>query len=584
MLNAELSRIFDRIADLMEIGGGDSFRISSYRRAARTLKDTTEDVAVLAEEGRLTDLPGVGKGTAERIAQYIKTGHIEVLDELEKKFPKGLVELLEIPGMGPKKVALVHGKLGVKNLDDLKRVIESGEMEELKGLGATSVKKIAEGIAFLERSGTRTPLGLALSIAEAFAQQVGGLPGVRRVEIAGSLRRGEETIGDIDLLCEAQDGEAVIERFTKVDGVKRILASGETKGSVTVQTDEGREVQVDLRVVPSESFGAAWQYFTGSKAHNVRLREMAVKRKWRLNEYGLFDGPKAIAGKSEEEIYKKLGVKWVPPELRQDRGELEKGADFENLVTLAGIRGDLHMHTKASDGRSTIEEMAEAGKALGYEYIAICDHSRSATIANGLSVERMRKHIKDIRAAGKRVSGIEILVGCECDILADGTMDYPDDLLAACDWVVGSIHTAAGAGRGVKLSPTQRTVKAMENRWVSAIGHPTGRLIHKRAAMELDIEAVVKAAVETHTLLEINASWQRLDLKDLHVRQVLSGGEAAGVGVAMLVIDTGAHHTDQLTQMRLGVTTARRGGARTKDVANTLTAAGLMKRIAKKRG
>lgn len=577
MLNAELARVFDRIADLMEIDAGDTFRISSYRRAARTLKDAVEDVAVLATEDRLTDLPGIGKGTSDRIKSYIANGHIDVLDELEKKYPKDLVALLDIQGMGPKKVALVHEKLKVKNLNDLKRVIESGEMEKLPGLGATSVQKIREGIAFLESSGGRTPLGVALPIAEEFADRVRKLKGVKRAELAGSLRRGAETIGDIDILCDAKNGEEVVKQFTKFDGVKRVLAAGGTKGSITVESAEGGEVQVDLRVVPAESFGAAWQYFTGSKEHNVRLREMAVRKKWRLNEYGLFDGEKPIAGRTEEEIYQKFGLKWVPPELRADREEFDKDANFNDLVTMEDIRGDLHMHTTASDGRCTIEEMAHAGKALGYEYIAICDHSKSATIANGLSVERMKQHIKDIRTANKKSDGIEVLVGCECDILADGSLDYPDDLLAECDWVVASIHTAVGAGKGKKLSPTERTIAAMENRNVSAIGHPTGRLINKRAPMELDIDAIVKAAVRTHTLLEINASWQRLDLKDLHARQALAGG-------AMLVIDTDAHHTDQLLQMRLGVTTARRAGARKKDIANTLTLAALKKRIGKKRG
>lgn len=576
MINAELVRALERIADLMEIDGADTFRINSYRRAARTIKDLSQDIAVVAAEGRLTDLPGIGKGTADRIRQFLETGRIDVLDELEAKFPSGLPRLLEIHGMGPKKVALTYSKLGVKDLSDLKRVIESGELASLPGLGEASVKKIAEGIRFLESSGGRTPLGRALPIAEAFAERLRKLPAVRQVELAGSLRRGAETIGDIDILCDADDGETVIRQFVEFDGVKRVLASGATKGSITVGLGKEREVQIDLRVVESESFGAALQYFTGSKEHNVRLRERAVAKKWRLNEYGLFDGEKRIAGKNEADIYRMFGLPFIPPELREDRGELDLKKTPE-LVTLDDIRGDLHMHTLASDGKCSIEEMAAAAKTLGYDYIAICDHSRSSVIANGLSVERMKKHIRAIRAAAENATGIAVLVGCECDILPDGSMDYPDEILSECDWVVASIHSAMGSGGTDKLSPTERTIAAMENRYVSAIGHPTGRLINKRAPMELDMAAVVKVAVRTHTILEINANWMRLDLKDLHVRLALEAG-------ASVVINTDAHHTDQLPQMRYGVTTARRGGATRKDVINGLALSSLRKQIAKKRG
>jgi DNA polymerase (family 10) len=572
MVNTELVRAFERIADLLEIDGADGFRINSYRRAARTLKDAGEDAAVLAKEGRLQELPGVGKGTAQRIQQFLDTGHIDVLDELEAKFPPRLPALLDIPGMGPKKVALVHAELGVRDLNDLKKVIASGAMEKLPGLGATSVKKIADGIAFLESSGGRTPLGIALPIAEAFVERVRALRGVKQAEVAGSLRRGAETIGDIDILCDAAAGGTVIKQFVAFEGVKRVLASGGTKGSVTVELDAGRELQIDLRVVETDSYGAALQYFTGSKEHNVRLRERAIAKKWRLNEYGLFDGERSIAGKREADIYKKLGLPFIPPELREDRGELDLTEPPE-LVTVEDIRGDLHVHTVASDGRCTVEEMAAAAKARGYEYIAICDHSKSSTIANGLSIERMIEHIAAIRAVAKKTKGIAILVGCECDILSDGSMDYPNEVLAECDWVVASIHSALGS---TKHSPTQRTLAAIANPYVSAIGHPTGRLLNKRAPMELDMAAVVEAAAENGTILEINASWQRLDLKDIHVRMAL----AAGV---TLTINTDAHHTDQLAQMRFGVLTARRGGATKASIANGLSLTALRKRMERKR-
>ncbi len=576
MINTELARVFERIADLLEIDGADRFRINSYRRVARTLKDATDDVAELAAAGQLTALAGVGKGTRQRIEQYLATGHIDVLDEMEKKLPEGLPELLEIPGMGPKKVALAHDRLRVADIGDLKRVIESGELAELPGLGPTSVKKIAEGIAFLESRGGRTPLGIALPLAETFAERVRDLCGVKRIEIAGSIRRGAETIGDIDILCEADDGGPIIKQFTALPGVKRVLAAGATKGSVTVDADGRHEVQIDLRVVGAESFGAALQYFTGSKEHNVRLRELAVRRKWRLSEYGLFKGDTRLVGRREEDIYKKLDLPWIPPEQREDRGEFDDDAKLENLVTLDDIRGDLHLHTTASDGRCSIKQMAEAGRALGYEYIAICDHSQSSTIANGLSISRMKRHLRDIKAANEKIEGITILVGCECDILADGSLDYPDDLLAQCDWVVASIHSAMSSSASGKKSPTQRTLAAIENRWVSAIGHPTGRLLNRRAPMELDMGAVVEAAAGTGTMLEVNAAWQRLDLKDAHIRQARSAGVA-------LTLNTDAHHTDQLTMMRYGILTARRGGALALDVANCQPLKVLRKRITAKR-
>ncbi len=585
MINAEIARTFERIADLMEIDGVDRFRINAYRKAARTLDDVPDDISQIANQGKLTELSGIGKGTADRITQYIETGHIDVLDQLQKKLPKGLPDLLEIPGLGPKKIGLFYKELGVENSADLIKAIHSGELATLAGMGETSAKKIAEGIAFLEKSGGRTPLGIALPVAQQLVGKITEFAGVKHVEIAGSLRRGAETIGDIDILCVAAGGKTsgkkIIESFTQMDGVKRVLASGDTKGSVTVDLDEKRELQIDLRVVEKKSFGAAMQYFTGSKEHNVRLREMAVKKKWRLNEYGLYDddkpGDKPIAGATEESIYKKLGLSFIPPEMREDRGEFDTKIDFDELITVEDIRSDLHMHTVASDGQNTIEEMAGAAKALGYQYIAICDHSKSSTIANGLTVPRMKKHIADIRSADEKMKGITILVGCECDILPDGSMDYADDILAQCDWVVASIHSAMGAAKeSKKISPTKRTIAAMENPYVCAIGHPTGRLINRRAAMEMDMPTIIEAAKRTGTFLEINASWQRLDLKDSHVRLAVEAG-------VPLTINTDAHSTEGLGKMFYGALTARRGGALKDHIVNTWTLGELRKRVSLKR-
>jgi DNA polymerase (family 10) len=583
VVNKELSRLFGDIADLMEIQGGDRFRINSYRRVSRIIKELSEDISAIAEEGGLTDIEGVGKGTAKRIEEYLKEGKIGIHQELLKKVPAGLPGLLEIQGMGPKKVAAAWKELGVGDIEDLKRVIASGELAELPGMGAQSVKKIAEGIAFLETSGDRVPMGPAMVVAESLLETLKSVKGVKRVEFAGSLRRGRETVGDVDLLCEAEDGKAVIEAFTSDDRAQRVLAAGSTKGSITVDLSDfgivGRrskgELQVDCRVVSVESFGAALQYFSGSKEHNVRLREIAVKKGLKLNEYGLFKGDKQVAGKTEESIYEKLGVSFVPPEMREDRGEFAGKAAKEagqKLVDLSDIRGDLHMHTVASDGACTIEEMAAAAKARGYAYMAITDHSKSSVIANGLSIERMGEQIEAVRAANKRIKGIEILVGCECDILAEGKLDYPDELLAECDIVVASVHSALG---GEKKTVTKRTIRAIESEHVDIIGHPTGRLIGRRDAMDLDMQQVVDAAAANGTCLEINASWQRLDLKDTHARQALDAG-------VMISINTDAHHTDQLRQMAFGVKTARRAWLPKASVLNTMTVAGLKKWLKRK--
>ncbi|MBN1490151.1 MAG: DNA polymerase/3'-5' exonuclease PolX [Phycisphaerae bacterium] len=573
MANRELADIFSEIADLLEITGQDPFRVNSYRRAARSIDDLSDDVADLVAADRLKGIPGVGKGTAEKITQYVTSGQVDLHQELLGSVPEGLPALLAIPGMGPKKVQAVWKQLGVENVGDLKAAIESGRLAELSGFGAKTAEKLLAGIEFLGRSAGRTPLGVAWSVAEALAEALRAAAKVDRVEIAGSVRRGRETVGDVDLLCESTRGAEVVEAFTQLPLVKAVQAAGKTKGSVRVATPEGGELQVDLRVVSTESFGAAWQYFTGSKEHNVRLRELAVKKKWKLNEYGLFDGDTMLAGAKEVDIYRKLGLPFIEPELREDRGEFERAGELPKLLCLDDMRGDLHMHTTASDGRNTLEAMAAAAKGRGYAYIAICDHSHSSAIANGLSAERLEAQIEAIRAFNAKKRGIIVLAGTECDVLSDGRLDWPDELLVACDYVVASLHSAMGQDR---KSVTRRTIQAMENPYVTVIGHPTGRLLGKREAMDLDIDAVIQAAVQTHTALEINASWQRLDLKDTHVRQAVEAG-------AMLAINTDAHSTEQLGMMQYGVQTARRGWATKASVLNAQTLAGLKKCIARKR-
>jgi len=571
--NRELARIFGEIADMLEILGKDPYRINAYRKAARVLRDLAEDVAELDKRGRLQAISGIGKSTAEKIREYLATGKVARHAELSEQVPATLLRLLQVPGMGPKKVAAAWKNLGVETLNDLKRAAQSGRLAQLPGMGAKTAQQILQGLSFLESASERVPLGVSRPIALALAEEVRAFKGVKDVQIAGSLRRGKETVGDVDLLCVAEKGREIVSKFVTLPQVKRALASGSTKGSVIVRTPTDADLQVDLRVVPSKSFGAALQYFTGSKEHNVRLREIAGKKGWKLNEYGLFKDGRPIAGATEEQIYAKLGLPWIPPELREDAGEIEAADHLPRLVELKDIVGDLHVHTTASDGHNTIEEMAEAAKGLGYKYLGIADHSKGQVIANGLSIDRMWKHIEQIRAANKKIKGITLLVSCEVDILADGKLDYPDDLLAACDLVTASIHSAFGQAR---KAVTRRVLAAMENPYVTIIGHPTGRLIGRREPIDLDMEAVVRAAAETNTALEVNAHWHRLDLKDTHIRMAVEAG-------AMIAINTDAHSAADLSLMEYGIQTARRGWAEPANVLNARPLARVRQWIARKR-
>ena len=573
MTNAEVARVFNEIADMLEIKGDDPFRINSYRRVARTVADLASDINEVAERGELATLPGVGKASAQKIGELLQTGKLPLREELAAEVPESLLKLLGIPSVGPKKVAALWHERGILTLDDLKAAIQAGKLDGLKGFGAKSIEQIQHGIEFLERSAGRVRLGDALRVADVLCDALRAIKGVQRVEPAGSLRRGRETIGDLDLLCIAADGPGVIRRFTTLPGVTQVLAAGDTKGSVRVQDAAGESVQVDLRVVPAKSFGAAWQYFTGSKEHNIHLRELAVKRGWSLNEYGLTEGKKVIASQTEEDIYAALDLPCMPPELREDRGEFEPKAIPKDLLAAGDICGDLHMHTVASDGRSTIEEMAAAAQERSYKYICITEHSGSSVIANGLKVDRLKKHIRNVRAAARAIKGLTVWVGTEVDILADGRLDYPDDVLAELDFVTASIH--AGLGKD-QAANTQRTLAAIRNAHVHCIGHPTGRLINEREAMPLDMEAICREAARTGTALEINAHYYRLDLKDVHARLARDCG-------AKIVINTDAHAIDQLDQMRFGVITARRAGLCKRDVLNTRSAKDVAAFVAGKR-
>jgi DNA polymerase (family 10) len=568
MTNAALSAIFRQMADVMEILGEDRFRINSYRTVARVIEESGTDVAALLESGDLAKTPGIGKSSLAKIEEFVKTGQIQAHQELLARVPRALLDLLTIPGVGPKSVKTLYEHLHISSIPELKKAIEDKTIETLPGFGAKKAAAILRGIEFLEKATGRIRLDQAIVAAQIAADYLKPLPGIDKIETAGSLRRCAETIGDVDILVTtAENGpeakqtpEQIIESFTAAPFVERVLGAGGTKGSVIIRT-ETTPVQVDLRVVPRESFGAALQYFTGSKAHNIRLREIAIKAKLKLNEYGLFKGDDMIAGADEQEIYKKLGLDYIDPRLREDRGEVDaaKRHALPKVIRVEDIRGDFHTHTVASDGHNTIEEMARAAKERGYKFLCITDHSKSSAIANGQSPQKLAQQIKEIHKLNARLKGIQLFAGAEVDILADGSMDFEDELLADLDFVVASVHSGLGSARE---RVTMRTLKAMDNPYVTCIGHPTGRLIGQRAAMDLDMPAVIEHAAQTGTALEINSDPSRLDLKDIHCKMAVEAG-------VKLTIDTDAHSTESLGLMPFGVATAARGWATKTDVLNT---------------
>ena len=564
MKNTVLSELFEQMADIMEILGEDRFRINTYRKVGRIIADTPTDIETLLENGELAKIPGIGKSSLAKIEQFVKTGTITAHQELLKKIPPTLLELLTIPGMGPKGVKAVYEKLKITNIAELKNAIESGSVAQLAGFGDKKAAAIAKGIEFLEKSTGRIRLDQAQEAAGIVGGFLKSLGGIERIQPAGSLRRWAETIGDVDILVAAKKGKQIIQAFTEAPFVEEILAAGPTKGSAIIQT-ETVPVHVDVRVVPQKSFGAAAQYFTGSKQHNVRLREIAVKAKLKLNEYGLFKGDKIIAGPVEKEIYQKLGLDYINPVLREDRGEVEAAKThlLPELIEPGDIKGDLHVHTNASDGNCDISEIAQAAKQAGYKYICITDHSRSSAIANGLSPKRLAQQIKEIRKLNEKLKGIIILAGTEVDILANGSLDFDNKLLAELDFVIAAIHSGMGSPRE---KVTMRTLKAMDNPYVNCIAHPTGRLIGQREPMDIDMAAVIKHAAHTHTALEVNANPWRLDLKDVHCRMAIEAG-------VKLALGTDAHSVGGLRLMEFGVATACRGWATKANILNTLSAA-----------
>jgi len=558
MQNRAAAAMFNDIADMLEIKAESPFRINAYRRAARALEGVTEDIAAMAERGGLTDITGVGKSTADKIVEFLRTGTCAYYEELKSQLPAGITTLMTVSEVGPKTALLLHERLGITTIDELERACREHKVQTLPRLGPKTEENILKGIALLRRSKARLPLGQVLPLAQEIVQTLAAVKGVSQVSVAGSLRRMKEDIGDVDLLVTSSKPDAVMEAFTGWPRVAQVLAKGPTRSSVVLDTG----VQADVRVVPRASFGAALQYFTGSKDHNVKVRERGVRRGLKINEYGVFEvkGEKRIAGKTEEEVYNTVGMPWIPPEIREDQGEVElaERGKLPRLIQLQDIRGDLQMHTRWSDGTETLEAMVRAAKALGYEYVAVTDHSQSLKFVGGVGVDELRANAR----AAKRVSdkvGIAVLMGTECDILPDGRLDYPDDVLADLDVVVASVHTRF---KMPVQEMTARLVRAMENPRVDILGHPTGRLLGSRESYDVEIETLIDGARRTGTALEINASPDRLDLRDVQAKMAKERG-------VLLVISTDAHSRYDLRFMEYGIGVARRAWLEPKDVLNT---------------
>jgi DNA polymerase (family 10) len=559
MLNEEIARIFESMARVLAFRGKDRFRIMAYERAAVSIRDLEEDLAAIADQGKLEDIPGVGKDLSEMIEEYVRTGKIKRYEHECKGLSAGLIELMSIPGLGPKTLALLHKKFRVSCLDDLKNCLEKAAPAKLKGFGQKKIDNIKRGIALWQASQTRMLIGVALPLAENLLSELRKIKLIERAEVAGSLRRRKETIGDVDVLIISKNSPEALRQAAKLPLVKQVLGLGDTKATVIIEGG----IQVDIRAVAKESYGAALQYFTGSKQHNIHLRTLAQKRGLKFNEYGVFRGNKRIGGKDEAEVYAFMDMPVIPPEIREDRGEIEAALEgrLPKLIELKDLRGDLHTHTTYSDGKATLEKMVEHAGELGYEYIALTDHSPSQRIAHGLDVDRLAQKIEEVERLRKqrRDRLPHILMGAEVDILASGKLDYPDDVLAKLDIVIAAIHSLF---RHDKDEITGRMLDGLANPRVDILAHPTSRLIGTREPLEFDFDRVVAAALEAHAALEINGSMYRLDLNDTMAK----AAQEAGV---LLAIGSDAHSTAQIDQIRYGVFQARRGWIEARSVVNT---------------
>jgi DNA polymerase (family X) len=558
VLNSDVARIFNQVADLLEIESANPFRIRAYRNASRTVAGLPKRVSDMVEDGEsLDDLPGIGKDLAGKIKEIVETGTLSQLEEIEKRTPPDLGELMKIPGLGGKRVRALHKDLGISTTEELKEKAKQGEIRKLAGFGEKTEQKLLQEIEEAAGQGERVRIFEAEETAEDLLRYFKKVKGIKSITVAGSYRRRKETVGDLDILVSCRKDSKVMEAFVEYDEVKRITAKGSTKSSVVLRSG----LQVDLRKVPAVCYGAALHYFTGSKAHNIAIRKIGVKKKLKINEYGVFKGDKRVAGKKEEEVYQRVDLPYIEPELREDNGEIEAArlGTLPKLVTLDDLRGDLHAHTKETDGHNTLEEMAEAAKKRGYEYLAITEHSKRVTMVGGFDAAKLQKQIKAIEKLNGKLKGITILKGIEVDILKDGSLDLPDDILGELDVVVCSVHYDRNMS---KKDMTERIMKAMDNHHFNILAHPTGRLINERSPYEVDLEKVLKKAKESGCFLELNAHPDRLDLSDRYCRMAKEAG-------VKLAVSTDAHSTADLEFLRFGVDQARRGWLEPDDVINT---------------
>lgn len=570
MHNAEIARKFHELADLLEIQDANPFRVRAYRNAASLVEGSSRPVEDMVAEGEdLSSIKGIGDDLAGKITELVKAGNLPQLQELQKEVPEELSEMMRLDQLGPKRTKAIHGELGISSLEALKEAAEAGRIQKLSGFGAKTEKKILEEVKKLGDRDHRTRLGEAEQVAAPLVTYLAELEEVEQIEVAGSYRRRKETVGDLDILVASADSQPVMERFTSHPEVAKVASQGKTRATVYLKSG----LQVDLRVVKAASFGAALYYFTGSKAHNVAVRKIAVKKDLKVNEYGVYRGRKRIAGKTEAEVLEQVDLPWIPPELRENKGEIEAAREgrLPDLVEEKDIRGDLHTHTSATDGRNSLREMAEEARRLGHDYIAITDHSKRLTMANGLDAKRLRQQMAAIDQLNDELDGIRVLKGIEVDILEDGKLDLPDDVLKELDITVCSIHSRFELS---KKKQTERVLRAMDNPNFNILGHPTGRLINEREAYQIDLEAIIEAAADRGCCLELNAQPSRLDLAGRYAGMLREAGVLGAVS-------TDAHATDHLGFMHLGVAQARRGWMEKKDLLNTRTLRQLQKILAR---
>jgi len=568
MENDAVADILDEIADLLELKDANEFRIRSYRSAARTVRDLTDRLEdLVAQDEDLSSLPNIGQSTAQKIHEMLDRGTCTRLEELREEVPRGLVELMHVPYVGPRTAMELQRKLGVENLDDLQKACEKHHVRKLSGMGQKTEERILEGIATVRGTAERILYKVAADHAKSLARYLDGIPQIKGWEFAGSFRRRKETVGDLDVLLDARDREKATEVLTTYEAVADVLSRGSERVSVRLRSG----LQIDFRFFEPSAFGAALVYFTGSKAHNITLRRRAQDHDWKLNEYGLFKGKRRLAGKTEQSVYQRLSLPWIPPELREDRGEIEAADQnaLPHLIKPKHIRGDLHVHTNATDGQNTIEEMARAARDRGYEYLAITDHSKAVRVAKGLDDTRLRKHVEAIRSVNDAIRGLRLLAGVEVDILKSGKLDLNEKTLSELDWVVAAVHSHFDLS---EKKMTERLLTAIRSGVIHCIAHPTGRMIGKRDPIRFDAQKVFGACAEHNVRLEIDSQPNRLDLPDTHCQDALKAG------VSFTII-TDAHSTAALELMLLGVNVARRGWLEKKDVLNTRTIAQLRKEL-----